>query len=374
VWPKYVKFYRLIRDPDLCASRADSRITVGFLPWWSHSFYQSRLVSELQARGIDVRGSELSLRSLLCLLLKRDCFDAMHIHWPHGMYVNRYWRFPFVLLHLWLYRVLKNNLVWTVHELDEFYETRYPILDRIMALFLVKACRQLIVHSDFSAEAIRGRYRRASKITVLRHPSYIGGYPNAIGREDARARLRVEKQALLYLFLGRIKPYKGVEWLIDSFKEIQDKDARLVVAGEPFDEETGRRVVAMSKTDSRIVADIRYLPDEMLQIYMNAADIVVCPYRKTHTSGSIQLALSFGRPVIAPAIASVPEYVDDRCGILFDPTEPKALQAAMIAAKSRSLEEMGKNARERVAKLSWSDFAASHVQAYEQLARHAPLS
>lgn len=371
VWRNFVRLYRLIRDPKACGARANDRTTVGFIPWWPHSFYQSRLVTELGSIGVDVRGNNLSLRSLLCLLLNRDYFDVIHVHWPHGMYAGEYWRFPFVVFHLWVYRLLKNNIIWTVHELDEFYETHYPILDRMMVFFLMKACRQLIVHSNYSAQTIRQRYRYAGKITLLRHPSYVGCYPNDIAREDARAQLGLGKEATVYLFLGRIKPYKGVESLIGTFKAIRDEGSKLIIAGQPFDEETGKRIAALAAADSRILADIRYLPDDRLQDYMNAADVVVFPFRKTHTSGSMQLAMSFGKPVIAPAIASIPEYVDGQSGILFDSTDRKALRAALVDARNKDLQQMGKNALARVAKLKWGDFAENHARLYVQFREHA---
>lgn len=367
MWHKFAKLYRLIRDPKACGARIDDRTVIGFIPWWPHSFYQSRLVKEMGSIGVDVRGIELSLRSLFCLLLKRDQFEVIHVHWPHGMYVGQYWRFPFALFHLWVYRRLKNNIVWTVHELDEFYETRYPLLDRIMVFFLIRWCRQLIVHSNYSAQTIRRRYRYAGLLTLLRHPSYVGGYPNDISREDARAQFGLGSGVTVYLFLGRIKPYKGVESLIDIFKTIPSEDCRLVIAGQPFDEETGKRIGALSAADPRIIADLQYLPNERLQVFMKAADVVVFPYQKTHTSGSLQLAMSFGKPVIAPAIASITEYVDSRSGILFEPTDSDALYEALAIARNKNLEEMGKNALERVAGMRWDDFAANHAKVYALL-------
>ena len=372
MWRKIAKFYRLIRDPKACGARTDDRTIVGFIPWWPHSFYQSRLVKEMGSIGIDVQGIELSPRSLLCLLLKRDQFDVIHVHWPHGTYVTQYWRFPFVLFHLWVYRRLKNNIVWTVHELDEFYETRYPLLDRIVVFFLIRWCRQLIVHSNYSAQAIRQRYRHAGLLTLLRHPSYVGGYPNDISREDARAQFGLGRDVTVYLFLGRIKPYKGVESLIDTFKTIPGEGSRLIIAGEPLDEETGKRIGALAAHDPRIIVDLQYLPNDRLQVFMRAADVVVFPFKKTHTSGSLQLAMSFGKPVIAPAIASVTEYVDSRSGILFDSSDPDALREALEIARNKNLEEMGKNALERVAKMRWDDFAANHAKVYALLTGARP--
>jgi glycosyltransferase involved in cell wall biosynthesis len=369
MWHKLVKLYRLIRDPQACGSRSDSRLTVSFVPWWPHTVYQTRLTEELSSLGIRVQGSELTLRELVCLLLNRDQADVVHIHWPHGTYVENYWRFPLVMFHLWLYRLRKNNVVWTVHELDEFYETRYAFLDRMMARFLIKICRQVFVHSNYSAEMIRRRYRFRREIMLMRHPAYVGRYPNDITRESARARFGFGDDALVYLFLGHIKPYKGVEWLIETFAGIPGANKRLLIAGKPFDEATGAHIRRLAASDQRIVGDIGYVSDDKIQVYMNAADVVVFPFRKIHSSGSVKLALSFARPVIAPAIAAIPEDVDERSGILFDPSDPAGLKKALESASGRDLARMGKAAYERVANGSWADFAGRYAAAYAAVAQ-----
>jgi glycosyltransferase involved in cell wall biosynthesis len=367
MWRQLARLYRLIRDPRACGSRPDSRLTVSFVPWWPHTVYQTRLTEELSSLGIRVQGSELTLRELLCLLLNRNHADVVHIHWPHGTYVENYWRFPLVMFHLGLYRLRKNNIVWTVHELDEYYETRYPLLDHLMAWFLMKICRQLFVHSNYSAEAVRRRYRFRRPITLMRHPAYVGRYPSTITREAARAALGFPDDVLVYLFFGHIKPYKGVEWLIETFGQLAGSNIRLLIVGKPFDEATGRRIRALAESDPRILVRIGYVPDDQIQVYMNAADVVVFPFHKIHSSGSVKLALSFARPVIAPGIAAIPEDVDDRSGVLFDPAEPGGLKRAMEAVQHLNLPEMGMAAYARVAHGSWSEFAARYAAAYETM-------
>ena len=113
--------WQWIWDPASCGSRIPGRVKVGYVPWWRTNPYQVRLKQELAALDVDVCDTPLDLRHLLCALRSRGEVDVIHIHWPHGTYLGRYWRFPFVLAFLGISRLLRNNLVWTVHEL-EFYE------------------------------------------------------------------------------------------------------------------------------------------------------------------------------------------------------------------------------------------------------------
>ncbi len=72
---------------------------------------------------------------------------------------------------------------------------------------------------------------------------------------------------------------------------------------------------------------------------LNTLDICVFPYKDITTSSAAVLALSFGRPVIAPAITSFPELVTAETGILYEPSQPDALLAALQQARQRSWSE-----------------------------------
>lgn len=173
--------------------------------------------------------------------------------------------------------------------------------------------------------------------------------------------LGLEGAKTVYLFMGHIKPYKGVEDFIESFKAIREDGVRLLVVGQPLDEETGSRIRAAAAGDQRIDLALHYIPDDSVQLYMNAADVVVFPLRKMHTSGSILLMMSFAKPVIAPAIASVPEYVGQDAGILFDPVDPDGLRKALVMARGQPLEEMGRAGYEQVVHHGWREFAVKHA-------------
>ena len=283
--------------------------------------------------------------------------------------MDQYARYPFVIFHLLLYRLLRNNVIWTVHEL-EFYETRYALLDRFMVRLLMAICRQLIVHSDYSAKLVRERYGFKREIVTLRHPSFIECYPNDIAPPVARARLHLAATTTVYLFLGHIKPYKGVESLIEAFKGIDARDTALLIVGQPFDAETAARIRSMAADDPRIRLVLKYVPDEDVQIYMQASNVVVFPFRKMHTSGSVLLAMSFGKAVVVPAMAAIPEYVDDRCAVLFDPTDADGLKKSLVRVSNLDLPRMGKAAFYRAAQSGWKEFATQHATVYQSSVLH----
>tara|TARA_R110000787_G_scaffold73084_3_gene162802 strand:- start:1825 stop:3870 length:2046 start_codon:yes stop_codon:yes gene_type:complete len=360
--PQHVR--TLGKSPTIAGSEVHNTC-IGFIPWWPQNPYQVLLRDQLRIRGFRIIGNPPL--SLLRTLLKRDGLDVVHLHWPHALYHKNYWRYGYALLILSLYRIRKNNIVWTVHELD-FYETRYPLLDLLFVKFLMKISRALIVHSDYSEAEIRRRFDYRRHTLQVKHPSYIDVYANDIGREEARERLAIAADVKVFLFLGYLKPYKGVEDLIEAFGQLEDKSSLLVIGGNPLNDEIANTLRALCEGNDRIKLHLGYIPDDDMQVYLNAADLVVFPFRQTHTSGSILLAASFCKAVLVPHTASIPEYIDDSFGYFFDPDKKDSLKMALERATKGDLVNMGLQAYRAVSAHTWEEMADIHTQIYNLVA------
>ena len=82
------------------------------------------------------------------------------------------------------------------------------------------------------------------------------------------------------------------------------------------------------------------------------------------TSGSAITALSFGRPIIVPAIGCLPETIDDSIGIVYDPHQPDALAQAMKTIRQRDLTALNVAAYRYAESLSWDAIAQLTLEAY----------
>jgi glycosyltransferase involved in cell wall biosynthesis len=164
--------------------------------------------------------------------------------------------------------------------------------------------------------------------------------------------------------LGTIRAYKGIERLVEVFRRIPDEDLVLVIAGKPWHTMPESQIQAFSQGDRRIVLVPQYIPDTELQTYYKAADAVVLPYTNVLSSGSALLAMSFGRPVIAPAVGCLSELITPETGILYDPFSDDGLYRAIVEAFSQSLEATGENAFQRAAGFTWDQMAKKTLQAY----------
>jgi glycosyltransferase involved in cell wall biosynthesis len=243
----------------------------------------------------ELRVDEFTPRRLL-----RGRYDVWHVHWPELVAQRGFLRTAlFALLVVWA-RVRGTRLVWTAHNV-EGHGTAHPRLERRLMAWLSRRVDGLVALSEGGRKVVLERYpqlRRAHGV-VVPHGHYVGRYPCTMQREQARSLLGLADSGSVLVFVGRIRPYKNVERLISEFRALDEPGIRLVVAGEP-DADLDGRLRRAAVGDARIVMHLRSIPDDELQIFLGAADLVVLPYERVLNSGAALLALSFGRPVLVP--------------------------------------------------------------------------
>jgi glycosyltransferase involved in cell wall biosynthesis len=123
---------------------------------------------------------------------------------------------------------------------------------------------------------------------------------------------------------------------VREFGRLDDPRARLVVAGKPATAELRTAIETAAARDPRVQLHLREIEDGELQIFLNAADVVVLPYDRILNSGSALLGLSFGRPVLVPGIGAMDELRSEIGAAAVHTFEPPLaaghLRAALDAA------------------------------------------
>jgi glycosyltransferase involved in cell wall biosynthesis len=295
-----------------------------------------------------------------------------HLHWPELLYRSprgtvaalRWARFALALA---CFRATGGRLVHTVHNLDP-HEWHHPRLDRWTERLLRRWADALHVHDHQAQAEVARRWRREDAV-VIPHGNYIGAYPQGCDRREARARLGLPPEALVFLCLGGLRPYKGVEELVAAFRalEAQEPRAWLLVAGHAHDPAYARRLAADLQGAERVRFVPAHIPDDEVQVYMAAADFAVFPYRRATTSGAAVLALSFGVPVIAPALGPFPELLAQGGGILYPPERREGLLEALQGALHADRERMAQEAWAVARALDWDAVAREFLALYRRL-------
>ena len=348
-----------------------------FAPKYGSNPYQANLSGELSQVGTKVQPLEPTVvLSIVRGLFHHPDVDIIHFHWLDGFYTSRWLvgRIALVALfalQLLLLKLLGVTVIWTVHncsahEIDERLE--WPI-KRFFVQFI---CDRMILHCEAASTILIETYslpeEARERMTVIPHGHYIGSYPDDVSRSEARDRLSVGDDSTVFLFFGEIRPYKNVEELVETFRRTCGPNCELLVAGRPHTAEDREAVVTSTATDDRITTQLQFIPEENVQLYMNAADLVVLPFREILTSGSAILAMSFGRPFAAPAVGCLPEIAGDNAAMLYSNDDPDALADTLRRAETVDLEKMGERGRDRIRNYNWKLIAARTARVYETAA------
>jgi glycosyltransferase involved in cell wall biosynthesis len=202
------------------------------------------------------------------------------------------------------------------------------------------------------------------------------------GKGDGLAgELGLKAGAPTALFFGTLTKYKGLEYLLDAFAEVRRRlpEAQLVVAGFPnpdVDVEALRARAEQSGISGAVKFYLRYVPLEDVPGLFAASDVVVFPYLMIYQSGALQVAYSFGKPVVATDVGGLSEAVSDgETGLLVPPRDAGALAAALaeLLGDPERARRMGERGRElSETEYSWGRIARSVQRVYAGITGRAP--
>lgn len=348
-------------------------LKVIFIPDYRHvNPYQEALAGSLLKCGSAVHfGSFFGMSAVLRTARKYWKPDILHVHWTHPFTSGRSRTMTVIrscdfILELLLLKLSGIRIVWTVHNIVD-HESKFRSLELFFNKLLARMCDRLIVHCPSAKREIMGMYGVSSAaVSVIPHGNYIGSYENSISRSAARERLNIRSDDTLLLYFGQIRPYKGVLELINAFEKLNRSNARLLIAGKPLSGKAAAEILERCRDDGRITAVFGFIPDSEIQLYMNAADIVVLPYRDVLTSGAVLSAISFGKPVIAPASGCIADTLDCNGSFLYPKTEDGLLEAMRHALDTdrASLSSMGRYNLGLAGQFDWDGIAGKHCSIY----------
>lgn len=330
-----------------------------FLPdWSSDNPYQKLLYDALRVSGVNCSGMSGKGFTFRWLLDNWRTYQYIHFHWLFGIYdldntgltVKKAGIF---LTKIIFARIMGYRVIWTVHNLISHEPTNLKC-ERVLRKITGRMVNHIIVHCNYAKRKVIDEWRIGSaKIAVIPHGSYIGHYPNNTSREEARKRLGIAADSFTFLFFGMVRGYKGINRLVESFKDVKKQfpNISLIIAGRPFDGQIKCEIESIAAEEG-ISHHLRYILDDEVQYFFNAADVVVLPYQNILTSGGAILALSFGKPVIVPAIGCLPELIDDEIGFVY--TNGNQLAGKMLEAiKATDIHLMGRKAFSRAEEIKW---------------------
>ncbi|MCR5776840.1 MAG: glycosyltransferase [Lachnospiraceae bacterium] len=231
--------------------------------------------------------------------------------------IVEWWHPYFAPCYIMLTRLIRAKVMFTCHNV--FPHERFP-LDRLLTKMTLKRGDYFVLHSEKEAAELCTIVEKA-KYAVNMHPTY-----SAFNFHTEKA---VESDKKTLLFFGFVRPYKGLKYILEALKELDD--VYLKVVGDfggsrpEYDE-----LIDKLGIGERVEIHDGYTPDREVEKYFVSCDAVVLPYTDATQSGIAQIAFGFEKPVIATRVGGLPEVViDEKTGVLCRSEDARDLSRAV---------------------------------------------
>jgi glycosyltransferase involved in cell wall biosynthesis len=224
----------------------------------------------------------------------------------------------------------------------------------------------VVAHSEHGARRLREEVGLdPGRVRVIPHGAF--DYLTALPEERPLPAELEGAEGPVILFFGLLRPYKGIDTLLDAFRQIDG--AELWVVGNPrMDLDPLHALAAAAPGRVRFLT--RFVEDAEIPAIFRRADVVVLPYRDAEHSGVLYTALAFGRPLVLSAVGGFPEIAEQGAARLVQPDDAAALAAALagLLAEEPARAELSSAARRLAAgPYSWDQVAARTMALYREL-------
>jgi glycosyltransferase involved in cell wall biosynthesis len=206
-------------------------------------------------------------------------------------------------MYAYLLSSLKKKGIKVVFICINVFEHEDNCMKKMLTKFIIRRVDAIIVHSEQEKRTLLALNPKAA---VTKHLLPVFRYDTSVAlRQDTALRL---------LFFGFVRPYKGLDTLLNAIALLNDYDILLEITGEFWSDKN--EYLALIKglgISNKVTIVDTYVPDNEMSQYFSRVDLVVLPYRKSITSGVIATAYGFGKPVLATDVGGFSDVIQDGC-------------------------------------------------------------
>lgn len=301
-----------------------------------------------------------------------------HIHWIDQFYrgnfqrigvYNTYHLISIIRVFIFLFQIslskmMNAKIIWTVHNITS-HEYGETFFEKFVIKSLLMVSDRVTAYNHFTKDMIKKK-TGFNDVFIMQRGLYEDTYSSLFNQEDAKQKLNIDSSCFVLLLFGALLPYKGVDILIKSLKQIHDEKIVLVIAGTTAKNiRYGDELRALASEDNRVILIDRFISENEIPILFSAADYSIYPYRRISNSGVLFMSLTFGVPTIISDRGGVREIIniEPEIGILMDEADNENIIKAINLAKKK---EKNIKAMERIQeKLSWKHLEKSIVEVFQ---------
>lgn len=229
----------------------------------------------------------------------------------------------------YIFKNIKSKTIWYLHG-DPLSVLETKDLEKI-----TKNSHGIICVSEFIKKQIQTIKNAKNIHTVLNCTDItpISKENEDSVRNQIRENANIKKDEILFTYIGRILPIKGILESVQSFCTINAKNAKFMIVGSPTTTEQQEYFKKIKSIANENIIFYGYANhDELNRIYC-ASDVIIAPSICKEAALLIGLEANVcKRPIITTNMGGIPEYISNKNAILIDVDENfnNSLQKAML--------------------------------------------
>jgi beta-1,4-mannosyltransferase len=246
----------------------------------------------------------------------------------------------FMLECLYLIHIRRTPIVHTLHNIHN-HAGLWLNIEKVVYTWFLRRCSRIRVYTQETKDKVVSLFGlRPERIKLVYDVPFHHYYPNDVSIAESRQHLKIPQKAFVYIFLGMVKPYKGIEDLIAAFRQMASPSDILMLVGASDRPSYADSIKSLVADDSRVIFRNEFVAVPQVQYYFNAADVVVLPFKNIEHSSSVDLAMSFAKPIITLKTKFMHSLLQHQEALLFE--DPEDLADKLLAAKELNLAAIGR--------------------------------
>ena len=202
------------------------------------------------------------------------------------------------------------------------------------------------------------------------HPIF-DNYGEKLSFEVAKQKLKLDINTRYLLFFGFIRDYKGLDLLIKAFADtrLRQFPVKLLVAGEYYSgSEYYLKLIQENNLEEWIEMRTEFIPDDQVNLYFSAADMVVQPYKSATQSGVTQIGYHFNKPMLVTNVGGLSEIIPDGViGYVVEPESQSIANGLVDFYENDRIAEFEANIVEEKKKFSWTNMVNTFLSVYRKI-------
>ena len=254
--------------------------------------------------------------------IKKQKPELIILQWWHPYFAPCFWSICKLLR--------REKILFVCHNV--FPHERFP-LDRLLTKWTLGCGRYFITQSKMDARDLLS-VKHDAVYRVTPHPTYGMFCKQGMSMQKAREQLQIDQGQRVLLFFGFVRKYKGLQYLLEAMKLLKERDfkVQLWVVGD-FGEDKDEYVeqIRRFKIEDQGQMVEGYVPDDEVEKYFAASDLVVLPYLSATQSGIVQIAFGFEKPVLVTEVGGLPDVVTNgKTGYVVEPQSAEMIAEAIM--------------------------------------------